>query len=340
MQQTLLSFMGKKEIYPTIFYLDNSNNDYNVYLNNNIPKKNIKIGKIKWNYSKNDLYIYLNNNNYDTYHFQKNYTTKNISLLKSQLQKSIRQQLTDLSLNIAYQFINLDLSEFLRRILIITLEDVLLNKYFPIITWMMVAYSTKNWKPSTNDINWLLNYIKFLCNLNYRENYDKLDITTIIPKFKIDLFNTLIFCLELRKSYGGMIGDLKMINWFINTWFNRFTNNINIDILNNNIIIEDLLNIIENKELNKPTTMLLEGVDFHNYPQILQKIKSVYMTYELEDIKKAIWEYSSKFNTRYYLNTTNKETPDDLDDKYYKIWKNIKDSKKKYSQIYLEINTL
>jgi hypothetical protein len=340
MQQTLLSFMGKKEIYPTIFYLDNSNNDYNVYLNNTIPKKSIKIGKIKWNYSKNNLHIYLNNTYYDIYNFQKNYTTQNISLLKSQLQKSIRQQLIDLSLNIAYQFINLDLSEFLRRILIITLEDVLLNKYFPVITWMMVAYSTKNWKPSINDINWLLNYTKYLCTINYREKYDKLDITTVIPKFKVDLFNTLIFSLELRKSYGGMICDLKMINWFINTWFNRFTNNINIDILNNNIIIEDLLNIIENKELIKPTTMLLEGVDFHNYPQLLQKIKNVYMTYELEDIKKAIWEYSSKFNTRYYLNTENKETPNDLDDKYYKIWKNIKDSKKKYSQIYLELNTL
>jgi len=340
MQQTLLSFMGKKEIYPTIFYLDNSNNDYNVYLNNTIPKKSIKIGKIKWNYSKNNLHIYLNNTYYDIYNFQKNYTTQNISLLKSQLQKSIRQQLIDLSLNIAYQFINLDLSEFLRRILIITLEDVLLNKYFPVITWMLVAYSTKNWKPSINDINWLLNYTKYLCTINYREKYDKLDITTVIPKFNVDLFNTLIFSLELRKSYGGMMSDLKMINWFINTWYNRFTNNINIDILNNNIIIEDLLNIIENTELIKPTEMLLEGVDFHNYPQILQKIKSVYMTYELEDIKKAIWEYSSKFNTRYYLNTESKETPNDLDDKYYKIWKNIKESKNKYSKKYLENNTL
>ena len=340
MQQTLLSFMGKKEIYPTIFYLDNSNNDYNIYLNNDIPKNSIKIGKIKWNYSKNDLYIYLNNTNYNIYNFEKNYTTNSISLLKSQLQKSIRQQLIDLSLNIAYQFINLDLSEFLRRILIITLEDVLLNKYFPIITWMMIAYSTKNWMPSINDINWLLNYTKYLCSINYREKYDKLEITTVIPKFKVDLFNILIFSLELRKSYGGMMGDLKMINWFINTWYNRFTNNINIDTLNNIIIIENLLTIIQNTKLIKPTEMLLEGVDFHNYPQILQKIKNVYMTYELEDIKKTIWEYSSKFNTRYYLNTENKETPNDLDDKYYKIWKNIKDSKNKYSQKYLEINTL
>ena len=144
--------------------------------------------------------------------FNKDYTTQNISLLKSELQKCIRRKLNKLAINIAYQFINLDFNEFLRRILIIILEDTILNKYYPIITWMLIAYSTKKWKPSINDINWLLNYIDSLCNINIRENYNKLDYTkSKIPNYDIKIFNNLIFSLELRKSYGGMTNDLKMI---------------------------------------------------------------------------------------------------------------------------------
>ena len=337
MQTTLLSYLGKKELYPTIFYFDN--NLYNITLNNIVPSNSIKLGKIKWNYSKNNLFIYINNTKTIPYLFNTNYTTKNVSLLKSQLQKSIRRQLTDLSLNIAYQFINLDFNEFLRRILIITLEDTLLNKYFPIITWMMVAYSKNEWIPSINDINWLLNYIKYLCSINFRENYNKLHKTHIIPNYNVDLFNNLIFCLELRKAYGGLTSDIKMINWFINELHNRFTNHQYIESINNDIIIENILdNFINNNILlNKPTEMLIEGVDFHNYPQILNEIKKIYYTYDLEDIKISIWEYSSKYNKRCYLHNNKSDEPND---KYYNIWKNIKNTKIKYSKKYLKKNLL
>lgn len=343
MQKTLLSFLGKKEIYPTIFYLDNSTTEYKITFNNTIPENGQNIGKIKWTYSKNNLLIYLNKhtsqNICDNYIFTTNYETKNVSLLKSQLQKSIRRQMTDLSINISYQFINLDLNEFLRRILIITLEDTMLNKYFPILTWMMVAYSTNNWNPTNNDINWLLNYVKYLCNINTRENYKHLDNTNIKPNYNVILFNNLIFSLELRKSYGGMTNDLKMINWFVKEWDNRFNKHIYIETLNTELIIEDLLNnFIENKiELIKPINMLIEGVDFHNYPQILDEIKKIYVTYDINNIKKAIWEYSSKYNERTFIETG--ETEEENKD-YYEIWKNIKECKTTYSIKYLKINTI
>ena len=125
MQSTLLSFLGQKEVYPTIFYLKN----YNVDFINKIPDKSKFIGKIKWKYSSNDLSIFIDINEYETdlYQFNNYYTTNNISLLKSQLQKAIRRKLTDLSINIAYQMINLSFNDFLRRLAIITLEDVILN---------------------------------------------------------------------------------------------------------------------------------------------------------------------------------------------------------------------
>ncbi len=215
----------------------------------------------------------------------------------------------------------------------------MLNKYFPILTWMMVAYSTNNWNPTNNDINWLLNYVKYLCNINTRENYKHLDNTNIKPNYNVNLFNNLIFSLELRKSYGGMTNDLKMINWFVKEWDNRFNKHIYIETLNTELIIEDLLNnFIENKiELIKPINMLIEGVDFHNYPQILDEIKKIYVTYDINNIKKAIWEYSSKYNERTFLETGEKE---DANKDYYEIWKNIKECKTTYSIKYLKINTI
>ena len=83
--------------------------------------------------------------------------------------------------------------------------------------------------------------------------------------------------------------------------------------------------------------MLIEGVDFHNYPQILNEIKKIYYTYDLEDIKISIWEYSSKYNKRCYLHNNKSDEPND---KYYNIWKNIKNTKIKYSKKYLKKNLL
>jgi len=336
MQTTLLSFMGKKEIYPTIIYLNYNNNQYIVEYLNNIPSSSLFIGKIKWNYSKNYLNIYINKslNQKKKYIFNSDYTTDNISLLKSQLQKNIRRMNNDLSINISYQMINLNFNEFIRRLLIITLEDVILNQYFPILTWMMVAFSTKNWIPSNDDINWILNYVNYLCNIQYREYYSKIDDLSIPYNHNKRLFNSLIFSMELRKSYGGMKCDIKFLNWFIKEWNERFKNNsqyINTLYYNMNIIN------IETNKLIKPIDMLLDAVDFHNYPKIIQLIYSKYNNLTPEEIKIAIWEYSSKINKRNYMNSDIEDIPNI---EYNNIWIKIKDYKNLLSSKYLIRNTI
>ena len=106
MQNTLLSFLGEREKYPTVIYLK----DYKVEFMNNIPKDSKFVGKMKWKYSGNDLNIYLCINNYNEcrYKFKDDYTTKNIGLLKSQLQKAIRRKENKLAMNLGYQLMNLD----------------------------------------------------------------------------------------------------------------------------------------------------------------------------------------------------------------------------------------
>ena len=333
MQTTLLSFLGKKEIYPTIIYLNSNDDIYNVEYLNNIPSNSNHLGKIKWNYSKNDLNIYINKKlaSSDLYKFESKYTTKNVSLLKSQLQKSIRRMNTDLSINICYQMINLDFNELLRRLLIITLEDVFLNQYFGILTWMMVAFSAKKWNPTNKDINWILNYVNYLCSISYRDKYSKID--SIHKSCKIDdkLYSSLIFSIELRKSYGGMKGDIKMLNWFINEWNIRFKSNSKyIDLIKKNMKVFTILD--KNIILIKPYEMLLEGCDFHNYPDMIKIIYSNNLEFTPEQIKQAIWQYSSKINLRDYINNNIVDKPND---NYYIIWNKIKDFKNKLCREYL-----
>lgn len=333
MQTTLLSFLGEKELYPTIIYLNFIDNIYNVEYLNNIPSNSDYLGKIKWNYSKNDLNIYINKKllNSNLYNFESKYTTKNVSLLKSQLQKSIRRMNTNLSINICYQMINLDFNELLRRLLIITLEDVFLNQYFGILTWMMVAFSAKKWNPTNKDINWILNYVNYLCSISYRDKYYKID--TVHKSCDIDdkLYSSLIFSLELRKSYGGMKGDIKMLNWFINEWNIRFkSNSEHTDFIKKNMKVVNILN--ENIVLVKPSEMLLEGCDFHNYPDIINIIYSNNLQFNKEQIKEAIWQYSSKINFRNYIDNNIKDKPND---DYYDIWNEIKDLKNKLCKEYL-----
>lgn len=336
MQTTLLSFMGKQEIYPIVIYLNYINNQYNVEYLNNIPLNSVLIGKIKWNYSKNDLNIYINKdlNHKKKYVFNSDYTTTNVSLLKSQLQKSIRRMDHNLSINLAYQMINLNFNEFIRRLLIITLEDVILNQYFPILTWMMIAFSTKKWTPTYDDINWILNYVNYLCNISYREFYSKIDELSPPCNYDKLLYNSLIFSMELRKSFGGMEGDMKFLNWFIKEWNTRFKiNNQHIDTLYYKIELID----IQCTKLINPVDMLLDGVDFHNYPKIIELIYLKYNDLTPEEIKKTIWEYSSKTNKRKFLNNDIIDTPNV---KYNNIWIKIKDFKNLLSKQYLLRNTI
>ncbi len=328
MQTTLLSFLGQKEVYPTIFYLKN----YNVDFINRIPNKSKFIGKIKWKYSSNDLSIFIDINEYETdlYQFNNNYTTNNISLLKSQLQKAIRRKLTDISINIAYQMINLSFNDFLRRLAIITLEDVILNQHYPVLIWMMIAYSTKKWKPNNQDILWLLSYVKCLCNIDLREKYLKIDYNTPICDFNNKFYNILIYCLELRKSYGGMKGDIKFISWFIKEWIERFQNNSDyISSLNTQIILL--------KDFPKIRFIdFIEGVDFHHYPSLITEIQIQYPQYSQEEIKNAIWHSSSKINYRTFINN-HKEI---INNDFINIWNSIKQYKEELSKKYLIKNKI
>ena len=337
-QNNILSFIGKKEedyLIPYNFILEWKKNKPKMCMflfDKQINKENyIKIGSFYWKDFKQDINIYYKDHekisNFKSK--KRNYSTMNISLLKSTLQKAIRRQNINLSINIAFQMINLDFNEFIRRFLIIILEDVSFNVDYIILIWFLCASSTKKLILKKNHVKWILGYVKALSKKTYKFNYVKKDNTNInlIEKKIFKLYYDLLLSLYLRKSFGGMNGDIKMINYYLDYYHEKFKN---MKIGNNfpELIINvepisykfDIINVID---------FPLESVDFHCFTKMVSLIFKNNNKYSEEEIKKSIWFCSSSINYR------NEIIYDEI---YKEIYTQIQDHKKKLSLDYLYFN--
>lgn len=251
----------------------------------------------------------------------------NVSYIKSHLQKSIRRGQTGLALKTANHFLNLDMTELLRRLGIIMLEDVHLMDSFTILTWLMVANS-KGYNLDKSQIYWLFGLVYNLCQApDWDSDYEK-DTElkdgfwkSSLPKLT-STQKSLVYSLQLRKAYGGLAGDKVMINNLTNTWINRF---IGVkEGLSKKKDTPDWLALLSKYKVNFMTPpeepLLLEewilpAIDFHCAPNILSILSDKYEEFSLEDIKSAIWHCNSKYNSRIKV-CDNK--------KYGKIWDKIR----------------
>ena len=343
-QMTLDLFLNLKCKKKQFFYIDwTEENPYAKWLYKK-PKEANWSNIVKWNLIgdviicckekekmeiDNSIYIkiinQINSNSIES-------NSKIISFLKSHLQKSIRRQKQIQSIQSAFILLKLNKNELLRRISIIMFEDTKMKKYYLNIFWLTVAVS-KDYILKDYQINLILKYISDL------SLYDKFDEYEIIKNEK-DNFNPskfieeiesnqiediekdLLYCIAFRISYGGMLFDKFMLINYAYTWFNRFKSKTN------NLI--DDLDIEKNKDINIEIVMdykfknindfILESVDFHCFPYIIKIINNYcHNEYSEEQIKKCIWEYNSKINTR-------KDNSIDLEEfgNLELIWNNIK----------------
>ena len=208
------------------------------------------------------------------------------SFLVSHLQKSIRKMKHIKSIKTAKHLIDLDISSFLRRLTIIMFEDVVPHECLPIIIWLMIAI-TKGFHIKNVMVQWLLGVVYFLSSCEEHDKVDKID--------KVDLNtiqdNVFLKSILIRISYGGMKGDMKMLNYFIHFW--REKKNTNEKINNSKIqFINHRLDPLLIQEWD------LCANDFHCNPRLIQTVKRQYKLYPEDFIKKLIWEYSSKKNKR------------------------------------------
>ena len=350
---------------PTIFYIDwNWERSYPVS-NAVMLKESIDITKnyytfqkyIAWRDFKSKLLICGNfpkEQLQAPYRFYGNPRIRNKSFLKSHLQKCIRRCKDAEAVKTAFDLMQLDFLMFLRRIIIIMIEDVHLHQSISTICWMMVAYGENEWNPSKNHIEWLLGIVSLLSLSKFAHSVPRISIIDMNNyKSKLDsLYDkskkrfTVLWCLLLRKSYGGMKCDMDMLNGAFTVWYD---------------ILPHLKKKLENQEIKRlfyiPVKAVsvalqslvlqqycLEAVDFHCYPeicnQLLYSLDEEYIEkneLDEEKLKSLIWKFNSKINVRTYIYVGNSNNKDKLIENIKKdenkIWDEIKD---KYYQIAYE----
>lgn len=285
--------------HKTIFYFD-SNIMESKWLSDDDPKiKKYQFSKIiKFNNVPVKICANLNQSHNFALPNDVIYNEKHITFLKSNLQKCIRRQLNQKAIKTAYHMIKININEFIRRLLIIVLEDVALHESYSTLVWLMVATcSTKNansnFKPNKYIIDWLLGFVNMLCDIDH---YD--DVINSNTKYNVTDFDDydLLYSLELRKTYGGMKCDMEMITDYIIHWLDKFKHNQKC----NNTIIQ-LIDSSNVKHLTFDDWKLddenMAGIDFHCAPYIINDICKKF-NYTEKEIQSCIWNCSSGINKR------------------------------------------
>lgn len=237
---------------------------------------------------------------------------KNKSLLKSHLQKCIRRKLECKAIRTAYYHMKRDMSDFLRRLPIIMLEDTCLHSSVNVIIWFMCVNDIINYQ---NYMIWyflgIVHYISVSDNCDgieknsFTSKTDIIQLWNKIEKLPSNIRN-MLYSLTVRYSYGGMKGDEKLIidniNFYLEKkiYITRFEDKIRPVQINRTIYINEFE---------------ISAVDFHCFPMIIGEIRKQYKEYTEDEIKKAIWYNSSSINKRKINN---------IDDNNKQIWNTIK----------------
>ena len=225
--------------------------------------------------------------------------TKNQYLL-SHLQKSVRRMDDIKAVQTAKHLIDLDCNSFLRRLPIIMLEDVTLHESISVIVWLMIA-SSKKYLIKIEMVKWLLGVVYYLSNEPQKETYFKeeneyqWDESVTPPNIHL-----LLKTLRFRKAYGGMKGDMMMIEYYIGL------------VLNNNVFIRKtkiplVKPFMENLSKNE---WIYEANDFHCNRYIIDNIQRYHSRYTKDYLKLLIWNFSSSLNKREMIEKDTKQQED------------------------------
>ena len=216
--------------------------------------------------------------------------------LLSHLQKSIRRMEDVKSVQTAKHIIDLDCNMFLRRLPIIMIEDVTLHSCFPILIWLMVAYS-KKFRMKNEIVKWLLGVVYLLSVCKEKTYYEKISDEIDISDKKDDI---MINSLRFRKAYGGMNGDMEMIEYYIWLLMN--------DKINTNKekipLVKLKMDPLQKKE------WIYQANDFHCNRSIIKQIKRRVPKMDEEYIQLLIWNFSSSQNNRIFVEQDKKQKND------------------------------
>ncbi len=228
----------------------------------------------------------------------------NKSLLKSNLQKAVRLSQTDEAIISAFNLIKIDFISFIRRLIIIAIEDVGIPENLDWLCWLMVAYP--NYEINNNIIQHLLLTVYSLCE--FKNKFIQPIISTGYTAFSwINDKMKYVSALFIRRCFGGMNGDMELIDNYIYSILNNQKMNI-IPIINKKLVI--IRNILHKDIINT-------SIDHHCYPDMIYSIyNDINRAIPANTIKNLLWTFSSSINIRRNTDNENNEisTSNSLDD--------------------------
>ena len=290
------------------------------------------LGTITWRYdnTKRPITIIWSNDldkiNDKTIHPpDPNFSTRDMPILRSQLQKCARRKKHEIGLKTAYTMSciyddkhkQIGLFEMLRRITIIIIEDCVVSYDFTTLVWFQCALS-KNITLSKLFVTHILNLVsKFLGypwkDKSYSKYPNKPNMVETIERSRLsDQDKDLLLSIQLRNSFHGMHCDVDMLNRSTLLWYTRVSNKSkSCKHLNQFVLDKHSLSNLERSDIQ------LEALD-HHCTDIIKRVQS-YIPLDDSILGSLIWDYSSSINSRLDIERSNFDTKQDN-----KLWDTVK----------------
>lgn len=216
-----------------------------------------------------------------------------VPFLKSQIQKAVRRNKTTAALEAAWSLLYLDHEALWRRLPIIMMEDTRMTDDFQLLVFGMLAASTKKWVASAQVLDRLQRVVEAMCGHAQAEDLtfrDSRPTVTEISDVADSRKRALGWAIMVRHLYGGLKGDGTMLSGFVHA-----------QLPSPEWHIEPGVTPF-GKPARRPAFItskgqcLLEAVDFHCYPMILEKLQGQRGT--PDTIKSLMWLGRSSRNNR------------------------------------------
>jgi hypothetical protein len=257
---------------------------------------------------------------------------RTIPLVKSNIQKCVRRNESLKAVSSAWALIRLQPSELLRRLPIIFLEDVTGGSPFTICVWLMMAVS-KGFSLTKSHYTYLMSVVYALAECSDWDVCSSVDetphVTELIGEGKVSpKQEAFLWALAFRRSYGGLGGDMKMLNYYLKTWSQRFLKGESLPHYKmSRVNIDKILEC-------HASQILTISCDFHVCPVILIELNNSHPQYSVEDLQKCIWLKCSGIRKKTIFSLCfNKR--EGISEVYEVMWKKIKRSYLQIADFYL-----
>lgn len=213
----------------------------------------------------------------------------NEQLLQSAMQKSVRRSEPEMAVRAAYTLARQNSTKFLRRLVVILVEDAYLHQHVQCVVWLMIATSLGYcWNDEQLK--------KCLALIQWMAKQSKIEDLTMETEFANWLplqADGSVLALALRISYGGMRGDMSLLWRFVCRWSQRIATNSKHKIDKSTLELCALP-----KAFRSHQDLPRECVDFHvgreQYMSVLESaIKKNGMLYDKKRAQQALWHHRS-----------------------------------------------